>query len=402
MALPRWRRGLLAALAFAAASVLGATSPVIAFAADAHGQHSHEAARGGHALPTHEDNDDQGQDDQGQDEQGESAVVITTPTPSPVVHGHRARAAVVSVPTPTPAPTPQPTPAVTPPPASVASTSGVAPALPRIAVAPVAPAAPAAIVVPQLPTVGPAPTPVAAHPRGARDNPAVVGFPDVVLPPGPEGTRLAAALLVLPLLFAIWLWSLVRASTAAWNERSARERALLAHQLGVEPAELAGIGELGLQKLTEQVAFDELTGVARRAAGLAALEREVARARRAGTPLAVAFVDVDGLKAANDTEGHEAGDRLLQAVASVLVGRLRGQDVVFRFGGDEFVCVLPDTAESVAHALLADVRARAERSGIRFSVGVANLKPGESADKLLQRADREQYGDKKARASGRS
>ena len=257
----------------------------------------------------------------------------------------------------------------------------------------------AAVVAPAGPVAAVAPLP--PHPRGARDNPAIVGFPDVVLPPGPEGTRVAVALLLLPLLLAIWLWGLVRAGSEAWHVRVSRERAALAHQLGVEPAELAGVGEAGIARLTEQVAFDELTGVARRAAGMAALEHEIARARRAGAALSVAFVDVDGLKVVNDTHGHEAGDRLLQAVAQVLVGRLRGSDVVFRFGGDEFVAVLPSTSTAVAEGLIEDVRAQSARTGVEFSFGVGSLVPGESAEELLARADAAQYDDKRARGAKR-
>jgi len=223
-----------------------------------------------------------------------------------------------------------------------------------------------------------------------------------VLPPGPEGTRVAVGLLALPLLVAIWLWGAVRAGSAVWRQRVSKERAALAHQLGVAPTVLAGVGEEGISRLAEQVAFDELTGVARRAAGMSSLEHEIARARRGGTALSVAFVDVDGLKRANDTHGHEAGDRLLQAVAHVLVGRLRGSDVVFRFGGDEFVTILPATSPAVASSLLNAVRERATQVGVEFSFGVAQLTNGDSPEQLLARADAALYDDKRSRASERS
>src|SRR5205807_5957064 len=96
----------------------------------------------------------------------------------------------------------------------------------------------------------------------------------------------------------------------------------LAAELGLSPREIAGISPAALEKLRDQLAVDELTGCMRRASGIAALEREVSRARRDRTPLAIAFVDADGLKHANDTLGHAAGDQLLKDVADALRARL--------------------------------------------------------------------------------
>ncbi|MBA2695858.1 MAG: GGDEF domain-containing protein, partial [Actinobacteria bacterium] len=74
------------------------------------------------------------------------------------------------------------------------------------------------------------------------------------------------------------------------------------------------------------------------------LEREMARSSRAREALSVAFIDVDHLKQVNDTRGHAAGDRLLQHVADALRSRLRSYDLVVRYGGDEFICVMPGSA----------------------------------------------------------
>ena len=79
---------------------------------------------------------------------------------------------------------------------------------------------------------------------------------------------------------------------------------MLAADLGLHPRDLASMSTRSLFDLREKSAFDELTGVLRRAAGVAAAEREMARARRHSTPLTVAFIDVDGLKEANDARGH--------------------------------------------------------------------------------------------------
>jgi len=88
-------------------------------------------------------------------------------------------------------------------------------------------------------------------------------------------------------------------------------------------------------------AKDHLTGVYERRSGFAELEREIARARRMGAPVVVAFFDVDGLKEVNDRFGHTAGDRMLVEFATMLTAHLRPYDLVMRYGGDEFVCVLP-------------------------------------------------------------
>ena len=108
------------------------------------------------------------------------------------------------------------------------------------------------------------------------------------------------ALALLPLLIGIWLWALARGSVAVWRVRTSRTRELLAQQLGIPVGDLVSLRDSGLLRLRDQVAFDELTGVACRAAGMAALERELSSARRERVALSVAFIDVDGLKATND------------------------------------------------------------------------------------------------------
>ncbi|GAC1343867.1 MAG: hypothetical protein NVSMB29_16980 [Candidatus Dormibacteria bacterium] len=134
---------------------------------------------------------------------------------------------------------------------------------------------------------------------------------------------------------------------------------------------------------------DELTGASRRGAGLEMLAREVSRTRRLGQPLSVAFLDVDGLKAVNDAEGHPAGDRLLCEVVAALRERLRGYDLVTRYGGDEFVVVLPGTREPTAEQLLTTINAQLKKrtGGRGVSIGIAELAEGESAAEVVARAD---------------
>ena len=146
---------------------------------------------------------------------------------------------------------------------------------------------------------------------------------------------------------------------------------------------------------------DELTGVRRRGAGLAQLQREMARSRRGPEHLVVAFVDVDGLKRMNDTQGHLAGDRLLVAVADSLRANLRSYDLIMRFGGDEFVCVLPQ-------ADLSDVQRRFEEVSRHLAssvppasvtVGFARLRDEDSAESIIHRADQDLLARRRARPS---
>ncbi len=208
---------------------------------------------------------------------------------------------------------------------------------------------------------------------------------------------LFGAVAVLPLLFGIWGLVFGRTWAAAWRARDAQVRLTIAHDLGLSPRELMSVTTKGLFKLREEAAFDELTGVLRRAAGVSALDREVARARRHRVPLSVAFLDVDGLKQANDQKGHKAGDQLLRGLTGLLRSGLRGQDMVMRYGGDEFVCILPDTVADAARAKLSWIQAEGEKSNIKFSAGVAQLERSDDVVSLLARADQEMYAVKSRR-----
>src|SRR5438132_6245992 len=130
-------------------------------------------------------------------------------------------------------------------------------------------------------------------------------------------------------------------------------RRVVAAALGVSPAALSPLDAETLRtalrhlreletragELAEQAATDDLTGALRRGTGLAMLQRELDRARRVrGRGTIVAFIDVDGLKRLNDTDGHSAGDQLLRDVVAAIRERVRSYDLVIRYGGDEFVC----------------------------------------------------------------
>src|SRR4029077_9506944 len=127
-------------------------------------------------------------------------------------------------------------------------------------------------------------------------------------------------------------------------------------------------------QLAAEAATDDLTGAMRRGMGLAALQREIDRSRRPnGTGIVVGFFDVDGLRALTDPRGHAAGDRLLGDVVAAIRERIRSYDLVFRYGGDEFVSVLINVDLAQAERTITDIRANVmARTGQHsISVGLA-------------------------------
>lgn len=195
--------------------------------------------------------------------------------------------------------------------------------------------------------------------------------------------------------------SSARRPSPARLERLARELGVPAERLACLDGELAWRIEERLRELREAAAVDELTGALRRPAGLAALEREVRRARRHGDRhLSVAFIDGDSLKAVNDTFGHAAGDELLRALAETLRRRLRAYDMVIRWGGDEFVCVV-HARQQDAERVMAEASAQLlASSGLSFSAGFAEITPGDTAETLVARADADLYA-RRRRGKGR-
>lgn len=134
---------------------------------------------------------------------------------------------------------------------------------------------------------------------------------------------------------------------------------------------------------------DELTGAWMRKFGLASISREIERAGRTGSGLALAFIDVDGLKEVNDTEGHVEGDRLLRLVADVLRANVRSYDVIVRYGGDEFLCAMPNVTRAAARARMDAIAATVVEADERYAIsfGLAELEPGDRLEDLVGRAD---------------
>ncbi len=157
-------------------------------------------------------------------------------------------------------------------------------------------------------------------------------------------------------------------------------------------------------RLEEQALRDELTGLYNRRALDRRLEEEVHRALRHGRSFSLLFIDVDDFKGLNDSYGHCLGDKVLQEIGKILLANGRAMDVFFRYGGEEFVAILPETKTSDAVKVAERVRrAVAERPlaggavQVTVSVGVATFPDhGGSVSELLESADRAQY-----RAKGR-
>lgn len=148
--------------------------------------------------------------------------------------------------------------------------------------------------------------------------------------------------------------------------------------------------------------IDALTGALERGRGLVDLQREMHRARRTGEGLVIAFVDVDGLKAVNDGHGHAAGDRVLSDVANALRGGLRSYDLVIRYGGDEFLCVLPGSNIDGARRRFDDVaRSLARRTPrVAATIGLAAHERRETPDELIARADAALYSTREIDRAG--
>ena len=140
-----------------------------------------------------------------------------------------------------------------------------------------------------------------------------------------------------------------------------------------------------MESLRINIVIDELTDALRRSAGELELEQEVARIQRhGGESLVVAFVDVDALKTVNDSLGHGAGDELLQTLGRTFRARLRSYDSIARWGGDEFLVILPQTDLEPAAAIMEQIwtlfKAASDRT---FSYGLAAFNPGESVAELV-------------------
>jgi len=162
------------------------------------------------------------------------------------------------------------------------------------------------------------------------------------------------------------------------------------------------------KRIEELAELDDLTGSLNRRCIMRILDEEIARAHRAGASCSIALIDLDWFKGINDTYGHPTGDEVLRTFAITVFANIRNIDRFGRFGGEEFLLVLPDTPHDTATRILdrlreiiADLDWSAFSPGMRVTVsaGVATLASDETADTFLARADRALY---EAKARGRN
>jgi diguanylate cyclase (GGDEF)-like protein len=162
------------------------------------------------------------------------------------------------------------------------------------------------------------------------------------------------------------------------------------------------------KRIEELAELDELTGSLNRRSVMRTLDSEISRAHRNKAACSIALIDLDWFKRINDTHGHPTGDEVLRTFAITVFANIRSFDRFGRFGGEEFLLVLPDTPQDTAatildrlRAIIADLDWSAFSPGMRVTVsaGVTALRPEESPDALLARADRALY---EAKAGGRN
>lgn len=185
---------------------------------------------------------------------------------------------------------------------------------------------------------------------------------------------------------------------------------LVAIQLGRLRARLAA-QKVELSKalaLNRELATrDALTGLLNRRAMTERIAIETSRRGRMQGPLAIALLDIDYFKRVNDTLGHGAGDEVLRLLGSILAAQLRTTDALARWGGEEFLLLMPDTALADAGIVMERLRAEVAAGAfgtiapglkVSFSAGLAELRVGESQDAAIDRADRALY---RAKQGGR-
>ncbi|MDE2418548.1 MAG: GGDEF domain-containing protein [Burkholderiales bacterium] len=160
-----------------------------------------------------------------------------------------------------------------------------------------------------------------------------------------------------------------------------------------------------LDRVSSEARHDSLTGTLNRKGLDEALERELSTVRRKETPLSMALLDIDNFKKLNDSLGHSMGDNALNHLATVARDCMRPQDTLARFGGEEFVVLLPDTPLDKGIEAMTRLQreltkrfflAGAEKILITFSAGVAQLNDGETGMEAIRRADQAMYLAKRA------
>lgn len=179
----------------------------------------------------------------------------------------------------------------------------------------------------------------------------------------------------------------------------ALENAHLCEQVRASRARLDSRKVALERRLKRLTVTDDLTGLHNQRDLFEQLPREMERAKRAGSACSLCLFDLDGFKEYNDTHGHLAGDRLLRTVGAVVSRTIRSKsDRAFRYGGDEFVLLLPHTRRAEAQVLVDRLRravSRALAGAVGFSAGIAEYSPGMESREFIEAADRLMYRAKR-------
>lgn len=217
---------------------------------------------------------------------------------------------------------------------------------------------------------------------------------------------------IVSLATAIIIWRLLPTALAIPGHQalSAKNRELKAVQVELQTANLELERRVSerTRELELLAAQDPLTGLCNRRELTRRLSIELSRAQRYSHSISVLMLDIDDFKALNDRHGHQAGDAVLREVSALLASESRSMDITGRYGGEEFVIIMPETsggeAANFARRLLEKISSRAVPVAggvlsVTCSIGVASALAEDDQDQLLNRADQAMY---QAKAAGKN
>jgi len=156
----------------------------------------------------------------------------------------------------------------------------------------------------------------------------------------------------------------------------------------------------------DAVIRDGLTGLYRREEALRRGSKAIRKALKKGQKVSVVIIDSDDMKHTNDSEGHDAGDLLLKKLGTLILDGSRNgnaereSDICGRYGGDEFIVIMPGSSVDGADLFIDRTRKKADEAGVRFSYGIAEVMSGVTFQAAIKIADNAMYKDKRSRKGG--